>query len=39
MPSQLVGELGRLYEPAVVKVATLGLESLYLTTRAECPGV
>jgi hypothetical protein len=39
MPSQLVGELGRPYEPAVVEVAALGLESLYLAARAERPGV
>ena len=39
MPSQLVGELGRLYEPTVIKVTTLGLKSLYLAARAERPGV
>ena len=39
MPSQLVGELGRPYEPVVVKVTTLGLKSLYLTARAKRPGV
>jgi hypothetical protein len=37
--SHLLGELGRLYEPTVVEVATPGLESLYLAAGAKCPGV
>lgn len=39
MPSQLVEELGCLYKPAVVEVAALSLESLYLAARAKCPNV
>ena len=39
MLSHPLGELGRPYEPTVVEVATLGLESSYLAARAERPSV
>lgn len=39
MPSYPLGELGRLYEPAVFEVAARGLESSYFAARAERPGV
>jgi hypothetical protein len=37
--SHPLGELGRPYEPVVVEVAALGLESSYLAAGAERPGV
>ena len=39
MLSHPLGELGRPYEPTVVKVAALGLKSSYLAAGAERPGV
>jgi hypothetical protein len=34
-----LGELGRPYEPIVVKVTARGLESSYFAARAKRPGV